>query len=327
MCKIVSRKAVLLYFLVVGFVLGFSGFAAAETIYSQGFEDATPPSLPADCSYEQVSGTLGAWETATSTVNPVGQAPHGGSNLAYFNSFSVQSGNSVRLRLGVLNLSTYENVTFHAWMYHDTAYSSNPDNIQMQVSTDGGTAWEDVGDPIHRYNGTRGWAEVSVDLSEYEGEEEVLLGIVGNSFFGNDIYIDDISVEGEALPNKATIPFPENESIDVTVDPTISWVHSGDVSFDVYFGTESNDLLLLAGGLSEMSYAVSDLENGTTYYWRVDVKSGDWALSGDVWSFTTEEGGCVIPGGGGSGGCNAAGLGFIGLALFAPLGLLLRKSR
>jgi hypothetical protein len=45
----------------------------------------------------------------------------------------------------------------------------------------------------------------------------------------------------------------------------------------------------------------------------------------DVWSFTTEEGGCVIPDGGDSGGCNAAGLGLISLALFAPLGLLLRK--
>jgi Synergist-CTERM protein sorting domain-containing protein len=189
---------VLLFFLAVGFVLALSGFAAAETIYSQGFEDSTPPSLPAGCSSEQVSGTAGEWATSTSAGYLDVQPPHGGSNLAFFNSYSTSPGTSARLRLGELDLSTYENVTFHVWIYHNTWFETSDDNIQVQVSTDGGTTWEDVGDPIHRYDGTTGWAEVSIDLTDYEGEEGVLLGILGNSSFGENINIDDISVEGEA---------------------------------------------------------------------------------------------------------------------------------
>jgi hypothetical protein len=327
MCRVASRKTVSLFLLAMGFVLVLSGFAAAATIYSQGFEDATPPYLPAGCSYEQVSGTIGAWATATGTVQPPGQLPHSGNNLAYFNSYSAPSGSSARLRLGTLNLGAYGNVTFRVWMYHDTAWSNNTDNIQVQVSIDGGTVWEDVGDPIWRCDGTAGWAEATIDLSLYGGEEEVLLGILGNGLYGNDVHIDDISVEGEAPPiRKAVTPSPEDGSLDVTVDPTLSWVHSGDVSFDVYFGIESNDLPLIAGGLSGMSYAVSDLANETTYYWRVDVRSGDLGVSGDVWSFTTEADVFKNYDSWGSGGCNAAELGLIGLALFAPLGLLRRKS-
>ena len=95
-----------------------------------------------------------------------------------------------------MDLSDYENLTFYVWVYHDTGYT-NGDTLQVQVSIDGGTTWEDVGDPIPRYDTTTGWAEESVDLSDYDGEDEVLLGIVGNGLFGNDIHIDDISVEGD----------------------------------------------------------------------------------------------------------------------------------
>jgi Synergist-CTERM protein sorting domain-containing protein len=198
MCWVASRRTVLLFVLALGFVLALSGFAAAETVYSQGFEGATPPNLPADCSSDLVSGTFGAWATATSTGYLDVQPPHGGSNLAFFNSYSTNVGTSARLQLGELDLSTYENVTFHIWIYHDIHFETSDDNIQVQVSTDGGTTWEEVGDPIHRYDGTTGWAEASIDLSDYEGEEGVLLGILGNSYFGENINIDDVSVEGDS---------------------------------------------------------------------------------------------------------------------------------
>lgn len=198
MCRCARRGTVLLLFLAVGFVLALSGFAAADTIYSQGFEDATTPNLPAGCSSDQVSGTSGEWATATSTSYLDVQPPHGGSKLAFFNSYTTSTGTSTRLQLGELDLSAHENVAFHIWIYHSTWFETADDNLQVQVSTDGGTTWESVGDPIHRYDGTTGWAEVSIDLSDYDGEAGVLLGILGTSYFGENINIDDISVEGEA---------------------------------------------------------------------------------------------------------------------------------
>jgi hypothetical protein len=79
------------------------------------------------------------------------------------------------------------------------------------------------------------------------------------------------------------------------------WAHF----YDIYFGTSSNPPLLVSNqqigspdpGVGE-KYTVSNLQPGTTYYWRIVSKT--WAQitnSGPVWSFTTSG---TPPSGGGS---------------------------
>jgi hypothetical protein len=61
----------------------------------------------------------------------------------------------------------------------------------------------------------------------------------------------------------------------------------GIMTYDVYFGTVGN-LLLISAGQSETSLQVPyNLEYNTEYEWRVDaVDLGD-TVTGTVWSFTT----------------------------------------
>ena len=80
-------------------------------------------------------------------------------------------------------------------MYHDTAYPSNNDRVQAQVSTDGAT-WTSVGSPVARYGNTAGWAQATVDLSAYSGQT-VYLGFLGISTYGNDCYLDDVAVTAQ----------------------------------------------------------------------------------------------------------------------------------
>jgi len=65
-------------------------------------------------------------------------------------------------------------------------------------------------------------------------------------------------------------------------------------TYDVYFGTEPDNLILIAEGTESASlsaaYLIAAYGNGaydTTYYWRVDAVNEFGVTQGDTWSFTT----------------------------------------
>ena len=89
---------------------------------------------------------------------------------------------------------------------------------------------------------------------------------------------------------KVINPSPADGSFLATANPVeLSWDPSVlATSYDVYFGTTPSVSFL--GNVTEpnsSSLTLPVLNEFTTYYWRVDVKSGDTALmDGDVWSFS-----------------------------------------
>ncbi len=171
-----------------------------STLFSENFDSVTAPAIPAGWAVLDVSGTAGNWATATTTQHPSGQPPHSAPNLVFFNSYSASSGNSTRLyRTNGLNLTGYSGLMVSFWMYHDTGYSSNADNVQVQVSTDGGTTWQNVGAAVNRYDGTTGWKQHTVALSGFTGSlSDVRIGLLGTSAYGNDVHIDDFAVINSA---------------------------------------------------------------------------------------------------------------------------------
>ena len=124
-------------------------------------------------------------------------SPHGGTKLAAFNSYTAASGVQKRMyrATGFAVASSYTTVSLKFWMYHDTGYSTNADKVQAQVSTNG-TTWTNVGTAISRYSATAGWTQATIDLSAYKGQT-VYLAFVGISAYGNDIYLDDVTVTGQ----------------------------------------------------------------------------------------------------------------------------------
>jgi len=170
-------------------------FTAAQstgptTLFSNGFESSS------GWASAQVSGTAGAWSLKTSGSYPTA-SPHGGSYLADFNSYTSASGSQTRYyrTAGFAVASSYTTVTLTFWMYHDTGYSTYADKVQAQVSTNG-TTWTSVGTAVNRYTGSTGWTQVTIDLSSYKGQT-VYLGFLGMSAYGNDCYIDDVTVTAQ----------------------------------------------------------------------------------------------------------------------------------
>jgi hypothetical protein len=160
---------------------------SGSTLFSNGFETSGSGWVTA-----QVSGTAGAWTFLTSGTLPT-TTPHGGSYLAKFNSYDAASGSQTRVyrSTGFAIPSTATTATLTFWMYHDTGYSTSADRVQVQVST--GSTWANVGSAVNRYDGSTGWKQHTIDLTAYKGTT-VQLGFLGISAYGNNVFIDDVTV-------------------------------------------------------------------------------------------------------------------------------------
>jgi hypothetical protein len=160
--------------------------STSSTLFSNGFESMT------GWATAQVSGTGGAWTIVTAGTHPA-ISPHGGSDLARFNSYDSASGSQTRIyqTTGFAIPSTATTATLKFWVYHDTGFSTDADRVQVQVSTTG--TWANVGTAINRYDGSTGWKQHTIDMTAYKGTT-VQLGFLGISVFGNDVYIDDAIV-------------------------------------------------------------------------------------------------------------------------------------
>ena len=92
-------------------------------------------------------------------------------------------------------------------------------------------------------------------------------------------------------PNSPTNPNPVNGSVNQPVNSTLSWSCSdpdGDpLSYDVYFGSNSNPSLV-SSNQTASSYDPGQLNTNTTYYWKIVAKDNQGnTTSGSVWNFTT----------------------------------------
>jgi hypothetical protein len=171
----------------------------AATLFTENFDGATTPNLPSGWSTATVSGScFYNWYTRVGTHVPSGQLSHSSPNLAYFNSFSCLAGySSLLYRTTGIDLTGIVAPTVSFWMYHETGYPSAADRVQLQVSTDSGATWENVGTPVYRYDGSTGWAQYNIDISAYVGQSDVRIAFLGIGDYGNDCHIDDIEVNSQ----------------------------------------------------------------------------------------------------------------------------------
>jgi len=90
-------------------------------------------------------------------------------------------------------------------------------------------------------------------------------------------------------PQQASNPSPADGVVDVAVDVDLSWTAGeGATSHDVYFSAFTPPLLV-SENLPEVetTYDPGTLEEGVTYYWRIDEVNDTTTYAGNVWSFTT----------------------------------------
>jgi hypothetical protein len=101
-----------------------------------------------------------------------------------------------------------------------------------------------------------------------------------------------ISQTDPTLKAMATQPQPrKGATVGITTVSKLKWKSGVNAKLNkIYFGTQADQLPLLAEVKSSSHDELPELEEGTRYYWRVDeVWADDTVIIGDVWSFTTGE--------------------------------------
>jgi uncharacterized repeat protein (TIGR01451 family) len=183
-----------------GAVTRMASTIAASTVPAlvESFDATTFP--PTGWGQTPVVGTY-LWIRATAGTYPT-IAPHSGAGMAEWNSFSIPSGNSTLLWTPAMDLSGFVSPQVAFYMSHDTGYAGYTENVQVQVSTDGGSTWTNVGAPVYRYDAsytTPGWGHHTVDLSAYK-MAGVQVGLLAYSNYGNNFFVDDVSVAEPWFP-------------------------------------------------------------------------------------------------------------------------------
>lgn len=190
-------------------------------------------------------------------------------------------------------------------------YLKYPFNIQAisRTKTEIGLSWKNLEDKASAVV-----VEISTDNANFSASKNfagtATEGVIDNLQEGTtyyfrlkavtdemeSLYSEVFSIktdEDAALPLASTNPNPEIETIlDNYKYITLSWsnisnVLGGNLSYDVYLGKDASDLLPVASDLVEKKYEIAELDENTTYYWRVDTKNLLGTTPGTVWSFTT----------------------------------------
>lgn len=91
------------------------------------------------------------------------------------------------------------------------------------------------------------------------------------------------------VPDKVTIVFPPDESINQQLDVVITWAKpSMAQSYDVYFYTETGvPGTAVSEGQLARTYVPSNLALDSTYYFRIDSVNSFGTTTGDEISFST----------------------------------------
>lgn len=251
--------------------------------------------LPAGWSVETASGV--SWEVAA----PVPGDPWldnltGGSGqfaMANASSFNLYTTSLVTHSLD-LSAATGVALRFNSYFSFYLLESINVD-----VSTNGGTSWNNV----WSFQGFAIPTIVSLDITgAAAGHADVKLRFrYDNSALSDYAYlwqIDNVQLEVYGIappppadpPGPASNPTPTNGSNALTVDSNLAWTAGSQAtSHNVYFGTDSTpDTSEYQGNQVGTSFDPGTLAYSTTYYWRVDEINENGTTTGTTWSFTTE---------------------------------------
>ena len=107
-----------------------------------------------------------------------------------------------------------------------------------------------------------------------------------------DLTISDVFQTINASPGKPTNPSPANASTIFSITPLVTWEctdpESDPLTYDVYYGTNSNPVLV-ASAITNTTYDPGTLAYNNTYFWKIVAHDNHSNVTvGDIWHFTCQ---------------------------------------
>ncbi|MDD5977262.1 MAG: fibronectin type III domain-containing protein [Bacteroidales bacterium] len=242
--------------------------AISEFPYTEGFESGL------DCwdvTYTSTNTNTYQWTAVTTGTSPT-CTPHGGANMAKYQSFNASAGSTSTMISPLMDFP--QNMTMKFWMYRTTSYASNNDHVEVYVNslptTEGATLLTTV-----QLNGpAAAWEEQEVQITEDNvGEQYIIFKAI--SGYGGNIYIDDITIDAASnctRPDAASVA----ASAITANTATISWTDNNDDHFawNVYYRVVGSEEDYSVAPASEQTVELTDLDPMSTYEVYVTTDCG-----------------------------------------------------
>lgn len=172
--------------------------SGGSTLLTESFENAG--TIPSGWGEEIVTdgGTDPDLTFITASTYPTGFIASAGTYFVKFNSFTASSTGQSRLkRTTSFSTTGLTNIVVNFDWTKDDGYSSNADKVNVQYSTNG-TTWTTAGSDILRYSAAGdAWTSQSVTLPVgAENQATLYIAFLFTSTYGNDCYLDNVSVVG-----------------------------------------------------------------------------------------------------------------------------------
>ncbi len=145
------------------------------------------------------SGTQ-LWKQASTSLFPMGFAPHSGIGMAEYWSFFAPSGSGASLISPVFSL-TGGPAKIGFWMLRDAGYPANADKVDLMINTTPSSTGATLLGTINRCKslapvetGAEGWYYYEFTIPVTFNTATNYIVIKTTSAYGNDMYVDDVSV-------------------------------------------------------------------------------------------------------------------------------------
>lgn len=162
--------------------------------FHESFATATPQNTP--WISQRLQGTTAEWTIADNGRYPNIQPYDEDGGLASFNAFYTPKGEQARFVSPKIDISAMANplLIFQLYNYTDPALHWN-DKVIVEISIDGGDFKEIPGATFPLAANNNGWNPHKVYLLEYLNSSYIQLAFKGISDRGNNIHIDNITIE------------------------------------------------------------------------------------------------------------------------------------
>lgn len=208
-----------------------------------------------------------------------------------FDSYSNSNGLTNFLKTPVTSLPQNQAMQLRFWY-------KNPKggDFSVYISTDGGQTHE-TALATGLINASE-WTEKTIDLSDYKGENNVVVVFKGTSNYGSNdarIYLDDVNIElAPTCPKQNALHVTALTSSSATLDWTAG--NNEQDHWDLYLTTDADftpdaNTLPTVSNTNQKPYIFTDLSNETVYYAFVrarcsDTDQSDWT---DACRFVTPQ--------------------------------------
>lgn len=229
----------------------------------------------ATASQNFTQSNLSPWTVADYTGGNCGRS----SGKLRFRAFNIPVGGTAEFISPLMNFTNNNTPSLTFDVAHKRYNSSSSESLAVKVSGDCGTTWTDVylkeGEDLATVSGFTGNTEFiansasmfrteTVDLSEYAGNEHVVVKFVLTSGYGNNVWLDNINISDGPLAvssvdenGMAIFPNPVKDVLTINYDKAISQIDVYDVNGKLVKTITTVDNTINVSDLSEGVYMLN----------------------------------------------------------------------